>query len=146
MREIKFRAWLKENYLERYGWDKRAEELGRMRKVHSIHLNKKKVIISSKYGGNISVPFQYIELMQYTGIKDKNGVEIYEGDVVKINDDYDTYGKNAGEIYEVYFNAGGFRLKPKYDTHKRGDRGFWLDNGNDVAVLGNIYENPNLLP
>ena len=132
-REIKFRAWLK-------------EEKRMLYKISSIKFDIKCIYYDNNEMFSYErEEFKDIELMQYTGLKDKNGVEIYEGDIVKINDDYDTYGKNAGEIYEVYFNAGGFRLKPKYDTHKRGDRGFWLDDGNDVAILGNIYENKELL-
>ena len=78
---------------------------------------------------------------QFTGLTDKNGKKIFEGDVIKIPDDYDEYGHNAGEIYEVYFCFGGFRLKPKYSKA----RGYWLEDDETVEVIGNIHDNHELL-
>lgn len=79
---------------------------------------------------------------QYTGICDKKGKKIFEGDIVKIPENYDLYGLNAGEVYEVYFAYGGFRLKPKY---KPTARGFYLEDDKEVILLGNIHDNPELL-
>ena len=78
---------------------------------------------------------------QYTGITDKNGRKIFEGDIIKIPDDYEEFGHNAGEIYEIYFGCGGFRLKPKYSKA----RGYWLEDDRMVEVIGNIHDNPELL-
>jgi uncharacterized phage protein (TIGR01671 family) len=78
---------------------------------------------------------------QFTGLIDKNGKKIFEGDIIKIPDDYDEFGINAGEVYEVYFAFGGFRLKPKRSNAK----GFWLEDDKTVEIIGNIHDNPELL-
>ena len=55
--------------------------------------------------------------------------------------DYNEFGHNAGEIYEIYFCCGGFRLKPKYSKA----RGYWFEDDRTVEVIGNIHDNPELL-
>lgn len=79
---------------------------------------------------------------QYTGLKDRNGKEIYEGDIIQIPDDYEMYGMACGEKYEVDFKNGRFRLRPKYRPDALG---YDLEGVEECEVLGNKYENPELL-
>jgi len=87
------------------------------------------------------------ERMFSTNRMDNKGDEIYSGHIVEIPDNYDLYGMNAGEKYEVYFIEGSFRLKPKYASNiKRGALGFSLDESDELTIIGTIFENPELLP
>jgi uncharacterized phage protein (TIGR01671 family) len=81
-------------------------------------------------------------MMQYTGLNDKNGVEIYEGDILQPS----AYIKSSFNLSEIVFKDGIFRLsgKGKHQTligSLRASR----TAGNDYIVIGNIYENPELL-
>ena len=123
MREIKFRAWDKENE--------------KMMKVSSLHLENKE--ISVKENGTFRL-FRMQDLMQYTGIKDKNGKEIYEGDIVLIKlDETSTWYKTV-----VGFKKGAFiaNLIDKEDYVYIFHHGFTDD---DFEIIGNVYENKNLL-
>lgn len=108
MREIKFRAWDRRDMLlnvfptgtSREVWSKDEQIL---RKVEAI--------------------------MQYTELTDKNGVEIYEGDIL--------VSPHTAQQYEIVFHQGCFKAKGM----------FLLDNRKwaECDILGNIHQHPHLL-
>ena len=75
-------------------------------------------------------------IQQYTGLKDKNGVEIYEGDIVKV---YSEEFENENFTGKVIFDEGSFLTW----INKNDIRGVW--SGDNIEVIGNIMENPELL-
>lgn len=80
-------------------------------------------------------------LMQYTGLKDKNGKEIYEGDVVKVHTSENEYTKQP-DAYDEYGVVQFGRLRLEIEDKKHGRFIGWKD---DIEVIGNIHENPELL-
>lgn len=80
-----------------------------------------------------------IVVMQFTGLKDKNGKEIYEGDVLKINL-YDDLEWNT----KVRFRNGGFCIDVEGEEYNVTLIGFLNDEAS-AEIIGNLYENPELL-
>lgn len=117
-RELKFRAWDKTNR--------------RIFVAHAINFNKG-IVYEVIEVGTQRDPFSKVELMQFTGLKDKNGKEIYEGDIVEDN--------GYRLRYQIIFEDGEFRLDGKTSFSLRGIVPFL----NDYEIIGNIYENPELL-
>lgn len=115
-RTIKFRAWDKTNNrfvfarLEKDGWH---------------------IVDDIRNCGELS------DWEQYTGLKDKNGKEIWEGDIVK-------FGAQLGSVAEVKWliKNAGFLVKDKWGDWQ------WLYDvvaSTNCEIIGNIYENPDLL-
>ena len=73
---------------------------------------------------------------QYTGINYKNGEKIFCGDLAKVPDDWEGYGWMAGEIREVIFHCGGFRLKAKDSK----SHGHYIEDNNILEKIGTIHD------
>ena len=123
MREFKFRAW-----------DTEKQE---MATVNFIGLNDYEVGMEDEECRRWRATYPYVcRLMQYTNLKDKNGKEIYEGDILKVKLD-----NGEANLYVKYTN-GEYRVV---------NEGKWEDSlyiymyFGDVEVVGNIYENEDLL-
>lgn len=94
-------------------------------------------------GGEIEQYFEDVILMQSTGLKDKNGVEIFEGDIAETrqSDLSNTPFEMVGGVVTYDSDYGMFKLVRKYGS-KFHPFTIWLTN---VEVIGNIHANPELL-
>lgn len=131
-REIKFRAWLKEE--------------NKMVIVETIDFSEKSIQYLEKNeiidAYLLRITFlEDIELMQYTRIKDKNGKEIYEGDILKYNFPYDGRLKHVSPVKFLETEAS-FGIKDRYENEIPL---YKITANNYFEVIGNIYENKNLL-
>ena len=122
MREIKFRAWHK-------GKKIMGEVLG----IDILH----KEIFFSNEDADCYEHTDFKELMQYTGLKDKNEKEIYEGDILKLRDNHGI------QLVKYHDKWSAFIVESQKDTSV-GVLGLYFDK-EDFEIIGNAYENPELL-
>lgn len=107
-------------------WDKRRNEMYSPDEL-TIQINGSEILIA--LASSMHQIFDY-ELMQSTGLKDKNGVLIFEGDIVV----------NAyGDLCLVEWEGGGFVL-----TEHISDYQYYIDDSSNIEVRGNKFENPEL--
>jgi len=110
MRKIKFRAW-GPNSKYMWAWEELIANDTSMRWMQP------------SFGEKV--------LMQFTGLKDKNGKEIYEGDICEISNTWTVFKR------EVIFKDAGFGFQ--------GTNGMFIPNKELMEIIGNIHENPELL-
>lgn len=126
MRQIKFRAWI--------GSSMEYQVLAGILGNFFAYQDPKDTAcaINTKYTETVPV-------MQYTGLNDKNGKEIYEGDILKLiapcHDTHSDWQKENGN-YEVVWSTYDLQWTAKGNCH--------LNWWSSVEVIGNIYENNDL--
>ena len=132
--------WSRVKNLRFRAWDKFDEK---MLEVHGINFDAQGIwtreMIDVESDGNF-VFLDEVELLQSTGLKDKNGVEIFEGNIVRIK-------SSDGVDYKavIIFKDGGFcavdGIEDNYSTRR-----YQLHKGDfELEVIGNKYEHPHLL-
>ena len=120
-------------------WDERAG----LTEVISIDLLEKKIKISHwEYGVSNYFPLDDVELMQSTGLKDNNGVEIFEGDVVKV----------SNHPFQKKEDSAGIEIDGNYLINWSEHSLTWLAGDlllyqlkPYIEVIGNRFENPELV-
>ncbi|MEZ5637708.1 MAG: YopX family protein [Burkholderiaceae bacterium] len=119
MRDIKFRAWLEEDGGKMiYQSDNTASAMNGL----------------AAFAHNVGQAKNHTpHVMQYTGLKDKNGKEIYEGDVARVGD------SDPPRVMVCVYTAPCYWWNKKRDSYS----GEWA--GYEIEVIGNSYENPELL-
>lgn len=136
MEEIKFRAFLRSNQRLpngiTLGYEKYPKGIYEVMELNFA--NETATLWSEKEQTCFEVSFRKIELMQYTGVNDKNGKEIYTGFLVK-------WGLRT---YQICFDCGFYmhdlsKINPEYPITKE-----FKEAPDEFEIVGNIYENPNL--
>lgn len=124
MKEFKMKAWLKKE-------KKMVAIIGIDFNYEYIRYTEDDNLFNSDYK---TAEFKDIELLQFSGVKDNGGQELYEADVIKFNDGIDDiYG-----LISYDDEDGTYRVSYENITEHLSDR------EGDFEIVGNIFENPDL--
>ena len=135
-REIKFRAWFTDGESKVMSGQKCSGQEDRSLETFFADIED----VKAEHGYDCT-------LMQYTGLKDKLGKEIYEGDIVReltalITGDGFAPLSGKHPVFEVKYCIG---RKDRLVNPLYGDVGYNISSGSCYEVIGNIYESPELL-
>lgn len=130
MREIRFRAWDK--------------EIEKMYPVLEIDFVEEWVRMYSKITGRHCNYLDDLVLMQFTGLEDKDGKEIYEGDIVSVKYLYDKRTTDRAQVVWQEDKAG-FGLKSLKGLTNEVYELYRVTSKHNLEIIGNIYENKELI-
>lgn len=130
MRDIKFRSWGGEKMLFNYQWIDSADPhiAGGVHRKCQFTDDRGRNKTTKTVGSNSH------QVMQFTGLKDKDGVDIYEGDILQ--------GIGSDIFSDVFFRDGSYHLRL---SENQGSNNLIQFRCKYYEVAGNIYENPELI-
>lgn len=140
MREIKFRVWKDGKIYVYEPW----------MSINKVHISLDGVVWFLKQPGKANGENHDAILMQYTGLKDKNGKEIYEGDVISLgiitgSGQFPYDGETKERRVVVTWSEFRATWTAKFSESANNDLYRYINYGNTAEVIGNIYENPEFL-
>lgn len=135
MNNLKFRVW-----------DKKLKLLG---DVSSIDFDSKNLMYLFDKETEIYANFEDVELMQSTGYKDKKGIEIFIGDIVKIyvedREEHKVYYALCKVIFDKETLTTKLEIIERFCDMLMPPKYLYFKNVEDIVIAGNIYENKELL-
>lgn len=140
MHQIKFRAWDTKKQ-QMTGDDFAVTSLGAwLRPIHGYKIKLEDVIVKELWKREYT---NLLIVMQYTGLKDKNGKEVYEGDIIQVKANLKKWvvvWMNCGFWLELILEKGSYREKYSLSDHER----MVSATNSTYEIIGNVYENPEL--